>query len=649
MLGFLKQGLSKYQKSKLNKIVGQFLFYSTIITFFTTVYEFGFLDETTDTSLLHDYYYIYLLVYFFSFSTRIPSMFEKKSKIYLIIIRILLFAFLIFYFFNVKFLFDAVDYHGWFYRLITSPNLVYVLIISILFIEVSKSTFKVLVFNITPEILFALSFITLIFVGAGLLMIPNATVTRIKFVDALFMATSATSITGLQCIDSAVGFTSLGQGILLALLQIGGLGVMTFTCFIVYFFKDTSSFKAGAMLGNMTGTERLGNAFATILKIVAYTFTIEGIGAVCIFLSIRYDDGFPAMYDKVSFAVYNAISAFCNAGFTTIPGSMTSDLVAHNYSLKIIIAMLAILGGVGFPILMNLQDSGSKFLVNLKNWIFGNIDFIFQLPSTAIRRTINKILPFLKLSLPAYPRKFRFHLGWKGVPFVHLPRVVNVNTKLATIVSIVLLVFGTASFFGLEYHNSLTAHEGFWYKLIDSFYYSVMPRSAGFNDSDLSLFRIPTLLIMMFLMWVGASPVSTGGGVKTTTFGVALLDIFSILRGKDRLEIFCRKIANSTVRHAFAVIMISLAALGIGTFLLVIFEENNPDATLLNLAFESTSAYCTCGLSMGITTELSAPSKYLLSFLMYLGRVGALTIAAAFFTKAKSLKYMYPKEKVYIG
>ena len=150
-------------------------------------------------------------------------------------------------------------------------------------------------------------------------------------------------------------------------------------------------------------------------------------------------------------------------------------------------------------------------------------------------------------------------------------------------------------------------------------------------------------------MWVGASPVSTGGGVKTTTFGVALLDIFSILRGKDRLEIFCRKIANSTVRHAFAVIMISLAALGVGTFLLVIFEEHNPDATLLNLAFECTSAYCTCGLSMGVTPELSAPSKYLLSFLMYLGRVGALTITAAFFTKAKSLKYMYPKEKVYIG
>ena len=198
------------------------------------------------------------------------------------------------------------------------------------------------------------------------------------------------------------------------------------------------------MLGiNFTGTERLGNAFATILKIVSYTFTIEIIGALCIFWSIRYDDGFPLMYDKVTFAIYNAISAFCNAGFTTIPGSMTSDLVAHNYSLKVIIAVLAILGGVGFPILMNLQDSGSKFVVNLKNWIVGNIDFYFQMPSTAIRRTINKILPFLHLTLPAQPRRFRFHLGWKGISFVHLPRVVNVNTKLATIVSI--LYFANAA------------------------------------------------------------------------------------------------------------------------------------------------------------------------------------------------------------
>ena len=649
MLSFLKQGLSKYQKSKLNRIVEQFVFYSTIITFFTTVYEFGFLDESTDTTLLHDYYYVYLLVYFFSFSTRIPTMFEKKSKIYLIVIRVLLFAFLIFYFFNVKFLFDAVDYHGWFYRLITSPNLVYVLIISIFFIEVSKSTFKVLVFNVTPEILFALSFILLIFLGAGLLMLPNATVTRIKFVDAFFMATSATSITGLQCIDSAVGFTPLGQGIILCLLQIGGLGVMTFTCFIVYFFKDTSSFKAGAMLGNMTGTERLGNAFHTILKIVAYTLSIEAFGALLIFLSVRYDDNFPGLSDKVIFSVYNAVSSFCNAGFTTVPGSMTSDIVVLNYPLKVIISVMAILGGVGFPILMNLQDSGSKFLINLKNWIFGNIDFVFQLPSTAIKSFINKLLPFAKLSMPSQPRKFRLYFGWKGIPFVHLPRVVNVNTKLATIVSIVLLVFGMSAFLLLEYRNSLSVHDGFWYKLIDSFYYSVMPRSAGFNDSDLSLFRIPTLLIMMFLMWVGASPVSTGGGIKTTTFAVALLDIFSILRGKDRIEVFRRKIANSTVRQAFAVIMISLAALGVGTLVLTIFEENNPDATLLNLAFECTSAYCTCGLSMGITSELSDASKILLSFLMYIGRVGALTIVAALFTKTKSLKYMYPKEKVYIG
>ncbi|MCQ2973366.1 MAG: ATPase [Bacteroidales bacterium] len=607
MLKLVKHGLTKYQSSKLNSFIEKFLFYTTLIAFFVAVYEIGFLDSSTDTTILHNFYYIYLLVYFFSFSTRIPSMFQKKSKIYLTIIRILLFAFLIFYFFNVKFLFDAVDYHGLFYRLITSPNIVYVLIISIFFIEVSKSTYKVLVFNITPEILFALSFIALIFIGAGLLMLPNATVTKIKFVDALFMATSATSITGLQCIDSAVGFTSLGQGIILCLLQIGGLGVMTFTCFIVYFFKDTSSFKAGVMLGNMMSTERFGNAFKTILKIVVYTFTIEGIGGLAIFLSIRYDNSFPTLTDKITFSIYNAVSSFCNAGFSTIPGSMTSDLVFKNYPLKLIISMMAILGGVGFPILMNLQDSISKFFTNVKNAFF------------------------------------------KHKKFVHLPRVVNVNTKLASIVSVVLLIFGTLSFFILEYNNTLKLHDGLLYKFIDSFYYSVMPRSAGFNDVGLDTFKIPTLLIIMFLMWVGASPVSTGGGIKTTTFGVAILDIFSILRGKDRIEIFCRKIANSTVRHAFAVIMISLAALGIGTFLLMIFEEKNSSANLLNLAFECTSAYCTCGLSMGITPELSDASKLLLSFLMYIGRVGALTIAAAFFKKTKSLKYMYPKEKIHIG
>ena len=603
-----RNGLSKYQSSRLRAIIDSVLFYTSIIVFFVAVYEIGFLSDNTDTSSLHKLYHIYLFFYFIFFSVKMPNFLKGKGRtIYSIVIRVVLLVLMIFYLFNVDFVFDSVNYHGFLYRFLTSPDLVYILIISVFFIEVSKTTFKVLVAKIKPPALFALSFFVLIFIGAGLLKLPNATTSQLSFVDCLFMATSATSITGLQSIDAAVGFTTLGQLVLLALLQIGGLGVMTFTCFIAYFFKDTSSFKADAMLGNMLGSEGMGSALKMILTIVVYTFTIEICGAFAIYFVIEGDPLFSSFSDTLYFSIYNAVSAFCNAGFTTIPGSMTHANLFYNYNLKIIISVLAILGGVGFPVLINLQNFVYHKLVNLKRVIFNHKKYI------------------------------------------HEPRLINVNTKLAAIVSTVMFCFGTLTFLYFEWNNTLKVHTGFWYKLVDSFYYAVMPRSAGFNDVSLADMRVPTIMLLIFQMWVGASPISTGGGIKTTTFGIAVLVIISILRGKDRIETFRRKIANSTVRLAFATIMISLIIIFAGAFLITIFEENNPKTGFLNILFESVSAYCTCGLSMGITDVISNASKLVLTFMMFVGRVGALTLAAAFFTPVISLNYMYPKEKVYIG
>lgn len=605
-----RNGLSKYQSSRLRTIIDNVLFYTTIIVFFVAVYEIGFLAEDTDTTSLHTIYHVYLFFYFIFFSTKMPAILKNRGrgqKIYMLVIRILLFVLLIFYLFNVNFVFDTVNYHGILYRFLTSPELVYLILLATFFIEVSKNTFKVLVAKIKPESLFALSYIVIIFIGAGLLKLPNAAVTKLPFVDCLFMSTSAVSITGLQSVDSGELLTPLGQGILLALLQIGGLGVMTFTCFIAYFFKDTSSFKADAMLSNMVGTEGMGSTLKIILNIVIYTFSIEIIGAISIFTAVDYCPEIPTTGDRVYFAIYNAISAFCNAGFTTVPGSMSAESLYYNYTLKLMISLLAILGGVGFPILINLQNFIYHKLRNLKRVILD------------------------------------------GKKYIHEPRLININTKLATIVSTIVFVVGTITFFLLERNNTLQAHDGFWHKLVDSFYYSVMPRSVGYNDIGLNTMRISTIIFLIAQMWIGASPVSTGGGIKTTTFGIAVLDIISILQGKDRIEIFRRKIANRTVRLAFAVIIISLIFITGGTFLMSIFESGNPSAHFVNMLFETTSAYCTCGLSMGLTDTLTASSKILLTLLMFIGRVGALTLAKAFFTPVKSLNYMYPKENVYVG
>lgn len=588
-------------KEKIEKLVSIF----SVIAFFVAVYDFGFLKGNYD--FLQNFYYVFLLIYFVSFSTRIPSLFLRRGKLYLIVLKVLLFLFLIFYFFNVEFLFDAVNYHGAFYSMVTSENLVYVLISMIFLIEVSKNIYKIFRMNITPEILFVLSFFVVIMVGSGLLMLPNCTYQPIPFIDALFTATSATCVTGLQVQDAALTYTPLGLWIIAVMIQIGGLGVMTFTCFIVYFFKDTNSFKAGMMVSDLVNSDRMGDAFKTVIKIVIFTFAIEAVGAIMIFYNTAGNPLFVDVYDRLSFSIFNSISSFCNAGFSTKAGSMSDPNLFYDYPFKIIISFLAIAGGIGFPILTNV-------------W-----------------------------SMLSTQAKIIYCYLFKQRRFVHYPRLININTKLASLVSFCLLVSGITFFMIFEYNNSLVVHQGFFAKLVDSFYYSVMPRTVGFNDADMSTFRVPTLLIIMLLMWIGSSPVSTGGGIKTTTFGVAVLDIFSILRGKDRLEIYRRKIANSTVRHAFAVIMISITALFTGTIILSAIEDGNTDVNLLSMSFECISAYSTVGLSIGATPYLSTAGKFVIISLMFLGRVGALTIATAFFSKAKTLSYMYPKEKIYIG
>jgi len=582
------------------------LFYLGIILFFTAIYELGFLSEGHSHRFIHTFYYISLLFYFVSLSFRIPLAILSGSKKYLKIIKIIVFIFLLFYFVNIEFLYDQYRYEYLIVRAFGNIYFVYLFISLIFFIEVSKNTLRIFKFNINPEILFVSSFFILIMLGAGFLMIPNSTTGKISFVDALFTATSATCVTGLAINDTAVSFTFLGKSIILVLIQIGGLGVMTFTSFIVYFFRDTSSFRNSIMLKDMVNSEKLGDVFKTILKIAFYTFFIEAIGFLFIYFSVRSSDIFNSEIDTINFSIFHSISAFCNAGFSTVTNGMASNFFRYNYSFQLIVSFLVIFGGIGFPILLNMHRYIKIHIVNF------------------------------------------FGLFVQNKQYIHYPRLISVNTKLAVIVTFWLLVIGTAGFMWLEYNNTLQEHPLFIQKLIVSFYNSSMPRTAGFNNLEIQNFLVPTLLFIIFLMWVGASPASTGGGIKTTTFGVAIIDIISLLQGKDRLEVFKRKIANSTVRSAFAVIMISFIIVGCGIFLMSIFESPEK-ISILAIVFECFSAFGTVGLSVGITPILTDGSKMVLVVLMFLGRVGTLTLAATLFTKVKSLNYMYPKEKIYIG
>jgi trk system potassium uptake protein len=228
---------------------------------------------------------------------------------------------------------------------------------------------------------------------------------------------------------------------------------------------------------------------------------------------------------------------------------------------------------------------------------------------------------------------------------LHVPWIVNINTRIILISTLVLLAGGTLFFYISEYNNTLAEHRGAG-KLITAFFSASTPRSAGFNTVDTSALMLPTLILVLLLMWIGASPGSTGGGIKTTTFAVALMNVVSVARGKDRIEVFRREISQISVNRAFAIILLSLVVMGMSVLLVMWFEK---DRDLLPVAFECFSAYNICGLSMGITGELTDLSKMVIVANMFIGRVSMLSVMLAVLTKARHLNYRYPVESVMIN
>ena len=224
------------------------------------------------------------------------------------------------------------------------------------------------------------------------------------------------------------------------------------------------------------------------------------------------------------------------------------------------------------------------------------------------------------------------------------PWVLTLNSRIALITTLVLIVGGTAIFFGLEKNGTLSAHSGFG-KLVTALFGATTPRTAGFNTVDVSQFRFPTLLLTIFLMWVGASPKSTGGGIKTSTLAIAVLNILSLARGRERIELYRREIVEVTIKRAFAMISLSIIVIALGVLGISAFE---PDLQMIQIAFESVSAYSTTGLSMGITSSLSPISKFIIIVLMFVGRVSALTVLIAVFRNVVNQNYRYPKEEITI-
>lgn len=480
--------------------------------------------------------------------------------------------------------------------------LLYVSLVLIFLFEISSISLKYQSNNLKPARIFIYSFALLVLTGTGLLLLPTATVNGITIIDALFTATSAVCVTGLTVVDTYAHFTKFGKIIILVLIQAGGLGVMTFTSFFGFLFHGGFTLKNELFLQNILQEERMGEIFKTILKILFITLGIELGAGILIYFSLSADL-FNTSEERIFFSVFHGISAFCNAGFSTFSNGLYEESLRFNYYFLLVIAFTIILGGLGFPIVFNYYRYLKHFIKNKwKQIVFGE-------------------------------------------KYIHAPRIININTKLVLTITSILIFFGSVFYYLLEYNNTLQEHV--WYgKIVASFFGAVTPRTAGFNAVNMSMLAPGTILIYLFLMWIGASPGSTGGGIKTTTFGIAILNTLAIAKGQTRLEIFRREIANESIQRALAIIILSFIVIGSGIILITLFD---PDKELAQVIFECFSAFSTTGLSLGITSSLSSNSKIIIILLMFIGRVGALTIIIGFVKKAGSQRYSYPKENIFIN
>jgi len=572
---------------------------NNLLAIFTLLYDVGFEQHGVQILIIEYLYLIYLLVIVISIPLRYLFAVPKRQRIKLFVTDLFLWSFItlvllsrIFNVFTDQVLINTLELKIW---------LLPVFLLSLIR-EFSRfdNWFKNKKFN--PALLFAGSFASLILVGTLLLMMPKATHSSINLTNALFTSTSAVCVTGLVVVDTGTYFTLFGQSIIMALIQLGGIGIMTFTSFFIFFFKGGTSYQSLILMGNLANERKVAKVFNTLLKILIFTVSIEAIGLVFIYLSLK---GSHEMIPggKLFFSVFHAISAFCNAGFSTLPQSFFDINFRFNYSLHIVISLLFITGGLGFPVIIN---------------------FYFYLKYLLIKN----VLRLRKNRKPLY-----------------FPRVINLNTRLVVLTTFLLIALGTIAFMVLEYGNTLSEHNGFG-KIVTAFFGAVTPRTAGFNTVDTGNLRLPTMVMIIILMWIGASPASTGGGIKTSSFALALLNAISLVKGRNRTELFKREIPALSINRAFSFIFLSLIVIGTAIFFLLLTDH---EKVFTDIFFEVFSAFSTVGLSRGITADLSVVGKFIIIFTMFTGRVGTLTLLVAFFRKPISTLYQYPSEEILIN
>lgn len=485
---------------------------------------------------------------------------------------------------------------------VSAPWLIIATLLVVSGLELAKAMSGILSRRVNPSTILAGSFLLIILIGSGLLMLPNCTHHGIPYVDSLFTAASAVCVTGLNTVGTAETFTTTGQVVILILIQIGGLGVMTITSFFALFFMGQTSLKSQLQLGDLLSSNKMGGLGKTLIKIIAVTLSIEAFGALLLYGVVEGESGFTSGGHTLFFSIFHSVSAFCNAGFSTLPGNLYDPAVRHLWGVPAIISWLIIFGGIGFPIFSNFLSIVGRAVRNTVRWL--------------ARR-----------------------------PLERRPRQWSLNSYIVLKTTAVLLVGTWAYMLVAEWNHSLSEFS-FMGKLSQGFLAAVTPRTAGFSGVDMHRMLPTTLILTTVLMWIGGAPQSTAGGVKVTTFYLAVRNVVSTVRGNRSIEVHKREIPAGSVRRAFAVIGVSLGILVVAITLLTFLE---PGMSVSSLAFEAVSALGTVGLGLGTTAELGTASKVVIVALMFVGRVGIMGMIMAMVKPQPPKPYSYPQEDILIN
>ncbi|MBN2514018.1 MAG: hypothetical protein JXB18_13860 [Sedimentisphaerales bacterium] len=448
-------------------------------------------------------------------------------------------------------------------------------------------------------------FAALILAGAGLLMLPKAHhLPRMSFTDAVFTATSATCVTGLTVMDTGNSFSYFGEVVILSLIQLGGLGIVIFGAVLGMMLGQSFSVRESAAMQDLLSADTLNRIARMIGFIFIATLVIETIGAVLLY---PMWDNVPGIIhgarEKWWASVFHSISAFCNAGFSLLG----PNLVDYNrcHQVYTIMAPLIILGGLGFSVLYNLADIITS---RVASWF----------------RKDRQLVDLLHTSAPK-----RLHL----------------QTKIVLSVSAILIVVGTALLWLFEFcSQNPKADTG----ILAAFFQAVSARTAGFNTVNIASMSDGSKLLLILLMFIGGSPGSTAGGIKTTTFAVIVMVAWATLRKRREVEMFKRSIRLVVLGRAITILMLYLSMVLVSTMALLITERQSM-FTLLDFLFESASALGTVGFSTGVTPTLTTAGKWIIITVMLVGRLGPLTLLTALLFNVRSVKYEYPSEPLVVG